>query len=141
MIYTLNRLQMNKLADKAQTHGLIPTTPNLESYKLHGKNKPKRKQPPPTNQPTLQPSIKSPNLAFCSLHPDKVAVRCLEKNPKKKFCTTCAITYGGNDFLDEERNFLVTQKRRRDSKYKCSRRRWHSCGTTWTTESTSLSAQ
>lgn len=46
---------MNKVQDRQQQNPIIPLTPNLEQYKLHGRNKTKKKNISPTIQPTLQP--------------------------------------------------------------------------------------
>lgn len=94
---------MNKFSDRGNSHSMVPSTPNLELYKQHNKTKPKKKNPPasapiqPTLQPHIFPSDRSPKVAYCSTHPDKKADYYFHKNPKKKFCAICAITYGGGD--------------------------------------------
>ena len=97
----------NKYSERANMHSVVPSTPNLEQYKLHNKTKPKRKQMPCSTpiQPTMQPNIlHSPKLDFCSVHPERKARYYSSSNPKKRFCEICAFTYGGGDdnFYDEE---------------------------------------
>ena len=46
---------MNKISDRSHNTVIVPVTPNLEQYKLHGKTKPKKKNLCPVIQPTLQP--------------------------------------------------------------------------------------
>ncbi len=50
---------MNKITDRNQNNPMIPLTPNLEQWKLHGKTKPKKKNLCPAIQPTLQPNLVS----------------------------------------------------------------------------------
>lgn len=40
---------MNELSNRGQPSPIIPVTPNLEQYKLHGKHKAKKKNLYPSN--------------------------------------------------------------------------------------------
>jgi hypothetical protein len=47
---------MNKINDKVQLQNMVPLTPNLEQYKLHGaRNRTKKKNTYPNIQSTIQP--------------------------------------------------------------------------------------
>jgi hypothetical protein len=111
---------MNKISDRGQPSPIIPVTPNLEQYKLHGKHKAKKKNLYPSIQPTMQPiqtnqlqgcidkyptTPTNNNLANnnrCYIHPDRKGIYATENN-KKYFCQLCALTDGGGDskFMDE----------------------------------------
>lgn len=117
---------MNRIYDRTHNSMGVPLTPNLEQYKLHSRNKTKKKNACPIIQPTLQPIHLNPliektpttptgninNLinansnkaayVSCQYHPDKRAIYTIKENSKRMFCGICAVTDGGGDskFLD-----------------------------------------
>ena len=87
---------MNRFSDRHNpAQSFVPSTPNLEQYKLHAKNKTKKKNPQISTtpiQPTQQPTIsRSPKVSYCQNHPQKLAPYNTEANPGKKMCMMCAL--------------------------------------------------